>query len=53
MLRLYLLQNDTAETSFKHYFSRCISILDAPVYTVVDLGTNLAVQYMTDQLRVL
>ena len=51
MMRLSNLENDLAETSFNHYFGRWISLFDAPHYTVVDRGTNLAAQYMADQLR--
>lgn len=51
MMRLAFLDNDMAETSFTHYFSGWISIFDTPVYTVVDRSTNLAAQYIADQLR--
>lgn len=51
MMRLASVENDTAENSFTTFLRRLISILDPPVYTVVDRGTNLAAQYMADKLR--
>lgn len=51
MMRLSLLENGMDEASFTHYFSLWIYIFDAPVYTVVDLGTIIAVQDMADKLR--
>lgn len=54
MMRISLIDIDTSETSFAHYFThyfrRWISIFDAPVYNVVDRGTNFDSQYTGDQL---
>lgn len=48
MIRLSLIENYTAETSFTYYLSLLISIFDVPLYTFVDLGTNIAPQYMEE-----
>lgn len=47
IIRLSFFENDMP---FKNDISRWISIVDAPVYTVVDRGTNLGAQYMAHQL---
>lgn len=51
MMHISLFGNETDEKPFKPYFSYWISIFDTPIYIVVDSGTNLATQYVADQLR--
>lgn len=51
LLRLQNLRDDSARTALNDYLSRLLSIFDAPIFTVVDRGTNLANKYMADNLR--
>ncbi|MEM1282625.1 MAG: hypothetical protein AAGG81_03645 [Chlamydiota bacterium] len=51
LLRLVHIEDDSAKTSFEQYVRRWISIFDAPIYTVVDRGTNLAATYMVNNLH--
>ena len=44
ILRLADFVDDSAESSFIPYCRRWISMFDAPYFTVVDRGTNLAAQ---------
>lgn len=51
MIRLSILEDETASSYFQKYFSRWMSIFDGPVYTVVDRRTNIAAKYIPEQLR--
>ena len=53
LLRLSHIIDDTAKTSYNCYFRRWISIFDAPIFTVVDRGTNLAAKYMAEKLNLI
>lgn len=51
LLRLALLHNNSAPTAFNAFYSRWISIFDAPSYVIVDRGSNLAAEYMKNKLH--
>lgn len=53
MLYLSLIDNDIAEPSSINHFSRFISILDAPVYTIFDDGTKSFAQDIVEKHRFL
>ena len=51
MIRLKKIDDESAQAAFSAYFSRWISIFDAPVFTIVDRGRNLTNKYMAEKLR--
>ena len=51
MMRLKKLDDRSALTAFHAFFAKWIAYFDAPRYTVVDRGSNLASQLMSNELR--
>lgn len=51
LIRLHTLTDHTAQCAFNAYLWRWISIFDAPIFTVVDQGTNLTSDLMYRELR--
>ena len=51
MLRLKKLDNRSALIAFHAYFTKWIAYFDAPNFTIVDRGSNLASKLMSEELR--
>lgn len=51
VMRLKMLFSRTALTAFNSFYSRWISIFDAPTYVLVDRGSNLAAELMKEKLH--
>lgn len=51
LLRLKMLHNRTTEEAFKALLSRWISVFDSPMFTIVNRESDLASEYMKDELH--